>query len=74
VEEEKTEVIKEETSAEEKLVIAKPAGFKPRFKAGQTTSTPKVEEEKPEISKEETPVVTKPAGFKPRFKTPKKEE
>lgn len=48
---------------------SKPAGFKPRFKAGATKATepekPKEEETKP--ADPEVPS-SKPAGFKPRFK------
>ena len=53
----------------ETTVSSKPAGFKPRFKAGATKA---VEPEKPkeEASKQETVEApsNKPAGFKPRFK------
>ncbi|PRD48929.1 hypothetical protein [Sphingobacterium haloxyli] len=55
-------------SKEAETPSSKPAGFKPRFKAGATKAAepekPK-EEHKPETS--ETPT-SKPAGFKPRFK------
>ncbi len=56
---------------------AKPAGFKPRFKATSIKKpveieTPKKEEEKPPVaaekSTEEERKPIKPAGFKPRFK------
>ncbi|WP_205600328.1 MULTISPECIES: hypothetical protein, partial [Sphingobacterium] len=67
------------TEEEAKASGSKPAGFKPRFKAGVTKGTAPVEkaEEPAPITNIEPPVATeeeakasgsKPAGFKPRFK------
>lgn len=68
--------VKEEKTTEVEAVIAKPAGFKPKFKAA--TVAPKETEENTSSnpSTEET-TIAKPAGFKPRFKagaTPVKSE
>ena len=59
----KTTTVSEETS--------KPAGFKPRFKAGVTKATEQpVESMASENKAEENPIepTSKPTGFKPRFK------
>ncbi|WP_159632983.1 hypothetical protein [Sphingobacterium composti Ten et al. 2007 non Yoo et al. 2007] len=58
---------------------AKPAGFKPRFKAPIKTNVEEVISEQPNIDATEVAVSAKPAGFKPRFKagvtkTPSTEE
>ncbi|MGO3110059.1 MAG: hypothetical protein ACTIJ8_16480, partial [Sphingobacterium sp.] len=52
---------------------SKPAGFKPRFKAGVTKPATEPDMETKEVSEipeepTETPIASKPAGFKPRFK------
>ena len=60
---------KTEQPAEDTPVANKPAGFKPRFKAGVTKAAEPAKEESPtEQPAEDTPVANKPAGFKPRFK------
>src|SRR5690606_2433776 len=57
---------KENTSDTE---TSKPAGFKPRFKAGVTKTTPAAEENSTqESTPSEITDTNKPAGFKPRFK------
>jgi len=82
---ESTSAAEEKPATEESATpVSKPAGFKPRFKAG-ATKTVSTEQTKPEetisvenkktsapeekpATEESTTPVSKPAGFKPRFK------
>src|SRR5690606_9163004 len=65
-----TEVLQELASNPTATTISsKPAGFKPRFKAGVTkTAEPQTPKEETKLQDAESNPANKPTGFKPRFK------
>ena len=70
----KEDTLEQNQASNDTVKIAKPTGFKPRFKATETAlssaedNTPKVEGKAEELKTEITESAIKPTGFKPRFK------